>query len=441
MKHAPLFLALTLLAPPALAESLDAAWAAALAANPALQASEAYTQASRHLVNSAKANRWPTLSAGAVWARHQTMPKVQTDLTGLTSGLAGLLPPMALARLPGSVAQPVADDKGWSANATVSLPVFTSGKITAGIRAAEAGVEAAEASESRARQDLKLAVAEAYLNVLRAGEALKVANQLVEALAAHQRDVGQFFQQGLVARSDVLAVEVALADARQKHIQARHAVSLGRSAYNRLLARPLSTPVSLDEVNYPRQAEPLATLQDNAARQRPELEELTAQAQALHAQARAIRAEDGPQVALFAAHTYVQNSYLTREHVNSAGVMLRWNVLDAGIHRERAAAVAVKADALRVQRNDLASQVALQVEQAWSLQDEAAERREVARAALALADEHLKIQLDRYANGLAIQTEVLDAQTRRADAARNLFNARYDHALAVLRLKRATGGL
>lgn len=146
-------------------------------------------------------------------------------------------------------------------------------------------------------------------------------------------------------------------------------------------------------------------------------------------------------MALFAAHTYVQNSYLTREHVNSAGVMLRWNVLDAGIHRERAAAVAVKADALRVQRNDLASQVALQVEQAWSLQDEAAERREVARAALALADEHLKIQLDRYANGLAIQTEVLDAQTRRADAARNLFNARYDHALAVLRLKRATGEL
>ena len=135
-----------MLAPPALAESLDAAWAAALAANPALQASEANTQASRHLVNSAKANRWPTLSAGAVWARHQPMPKVQTDLTGLTSGLAGLLPPMALARLPGSVAQPVADDKGWSANATVSLPVFTSGKITAGIRAAEAGVEAAEAA-------------------------------------------------------------------------------------------------------------------------------------------------------------------------------------------------------------------------------------------------------------------------------------------------------
>ncbi len=432
---------LALLGGPVQAETLEGAWAAALAANPAWQASQANTESSRHLVNSAKATRWPTLSLGAVWAHHQDMPKVQTDLSGLSSGLAGLLPPQAIARLPGSLAQPVADDRGWAANATVTLPVFTSGKISAGIRAAEAGVDAAEAAENRARQDLKLAVAEAYLTVLRSRAAQTVADQLVASLGVHQRDVGQFYRQGLVARSDVLAVDVMLADARQRQIQARHALSLSRSAYNRLLARPLSTPVALDEIDWPRQAEPLPALQDSAAQHRPELDELAAQSQSLHAQARGLRAEDGPQVALFAAHTYVQNSYLTREHVNSAGVMIRWNLLDAGIHRERAAALAVKADALRAQRNDLASQVALQVEQAWSLQDEAAERREVAQAALALADEHLTIQRDRYANGLAIQTEVLDAQTRRADAARHLFNARYDHALALLRLKRATGEL
>ena len=75
MKHAPLFLALTLLAPPALAESLDAAWAAALAANPALQASEANTQASRHLVNSAKGQPLAHAVGRRGVARHQTMPR------------------------------------------------------------------------------------------------------------------------------------------------------------------------------------------------------------------------------------------------------------------------------------------------------------------------------------------------------------------------------
>ena len=140
---------LALLSGPVQAETLEGAWAVALAANPAWQASQASTESSRHLVKSAKAARWPTLSLGAVWAHHQEMPKVQTDLSGLSSGLAGLLPPQALARLPGSLAQPVADDRGWAANATVTLPVFTSGKISAGIRAAEAGVRPCRSRRSR----------------------------------------------------------------------------------------------------------------------------------------------------------------------------------------------------------------------------------------------------------------------------------------------------
>jgi outer membrane protein TolC len=57
------------------------------------------------------------------------------------------------------------------------------------------------------------------------------------------------------------------------------------------------------------------------------------------------------------------------------------------------------------------------------------------------ADEFLAIQRDRYRNGLANQTEVLAAEARRADGQRNLFNARYDHALAVVALQRAIGEL
>ena len=68
---------LALLSGPVQAETLEGAWAVALAANPAWQASQASTESSRHLVNSAKAARWPTLSLGAVWAHHQEMPKVQ----------------------------------------------------------------------------------------------------------------------------------------------------------------------------------------------------------------------------------------------------------------------------------------------------------------------------------------------------------------------------
>jgi outer membrane protein TolC len=48
---------------------------------------------------------------------------------------------------------------------------------------------------------------------------------------------------------------------------------------------------------------------------------------------------------------------------------------------------------------------------------------------------------DRYANGLSTDTEVLDAETRRANSEANHAAARYDAALAGLRLKRAAGDL
>jgi hypothetical protein len=88
--------------------------------------------------------------------------------------------------------------------------------------------------------------------------------------------------------------------------------------------------------------------------------------------------------------------------------------------------------AVEDQLREVQSLIALEVERASSQQIEAAERIKVAQAALLSADEFLAIQRDRYRNGLANQTEVLAAEARRADGQRNLFNARYDHALAVV---------
>ncbi|MTD32335.1 hypothetical protein GKE73_00600 [Paludibacterium sp. dN 18-1] len=109
--------------------------------------------------------------------------------------------------------------------------------------------------------------------------------------------------------------------------------------------------------------------------------------------------------------------------------------------RAKAGSVVAEAEAVKEQREDARTLVQLDVQRAVSLEVDAAERLQVAQTALASANEYLTIQRDRYRNGLANQTEVLAAETRRADSQRNLYTARYDHALAVVRLKRATGEL
>ena len=61
--------------------------------------------------------------------------------------------------------------------------------------------------------------------------------------------------------------------------------------------------------------------------------------------------------------------------------------------------------------------------------------------AVSQSDENLRVVRDRYRNGEGTNTEVLDAEALRALSRSNFDTARYDAALAELRLARAVGSL
>ena len=143
---------------------------------------------------------------------------------------------------------PVSEDKSLSYTTTASLPLFTSGRIGSSIDAAGASLSASQHEETKTVSDIKLNVAEAYVASLRAGRGIEVAESAVSSLTAHASDVGHFFEQGVVAKNDLLAAQVALSDARQQAIRSRNALDIAHASYNRLLHRPLDQAVMIDDV-------------------------------------------------------------------------------------------------------------------------------------------------------------------------------------------------
>ena len=119
----------------------------------------------------------------------------------------------------------------------------------------------------------------------------------------------------------------------------------------------------------------------------------------------------------------------------------KWNLFDGGVASHRASAVERQAAALSEQRDELASIIALQVRQTWLDVEETRKRLVVTQSAIAQAEENLLVARDRYANGLATYTEVLDAETLRTGSESNHAAVLYDAALAGLRLRRAVGEL
>jgi outer membrane protein TolC len=409
------------------AETLNDAWARAAQQDRGLAAVRSQAEAAQLDASAARAQRWPTLAVGGSYTWLDESPAFDFAFTGLPI----IAPPLF-----------GGDDFAMGA-ATLSVPLFTGGRISSSIAAAEARGRGAGAQVLGAEQDVKLAVAEAYVDVLRARRSLAVAESNVRTLEALVSDIGAMYERELVPKNDLLAVQVALADARQNRLRTANAAEIAQAAYNRRLGEPLDRVAELDETLPAPDALPtdLGPLVQHALEQRTELAALGEQAKAYGQLARVERARLLPQVSLSGGYNYLENQFLDDEEFAVAGVGVQWALFDGGQARKRAAALERNRRATEEQRADAESVIALQVREAWLGVEETGQRVQVTADAVDQAEENLRIARERYGAGLGTQTQLLEAETLRVQALTNRDNAVLDAGLARLRLARAVGSL
>jgi outer membrane protein TolC len=172
---------------------------------------------------------------------------------------------------------------------------------------------------------------------------------------------------------------------------------------------------------------------------RPEIKELSARAAALRDQASAECAKSSPQVSFQGGYVYQGDNYIQPNGVAGVAVTAEWNLFDSGRACHQATALSQRAEALLRLRRDTESTIALEIRQRWLEYQTAKQQITYARVAITQADENLRVVRDRYVQQLGNNTEVLDAETLRAQAYTNWYNATYDAVLVRLRLRRATG--
>jgi len=402
------------------AETLEQAWQQALANNHRLKAAQADTRVYDEQLYAAEGLKLPSVNLNTGYTQLSQTPTVKANFNGQSSRFV------------------MAQDGYWKAQALVTLPIYTSGQIEHTINAAESALEAAKQHEVSSELELKMQVAESYIAVLRAEGALTVAEKHLQSLTAHNKDAVNHFNQGLVAKNDVLAASVEVANAQQKVVAIKNQGDLARAHYNQLLSRGLAVPVKLT-AKFPSKPDgSLKELTLKALNQRPELVVLSEQINALLQQAESVSSSLLPQLALTGGYQYEENRYQVYQGMWMVNVGMQWKLFDNSTrHKERA--IVQQAVSLKEQRDEMASTIRLQVRQAWLDSQETIRRITVAQQAIASANENRDVSVDRYQQGLATNTDLLKAQDLRTLSDENLNNARYDAALAVLHLRYALG--
>ncbi len=405
-------------------ETLDEAWGIALHADQRYEASRWNVSSSRSSYAAAKAERLPSVNLGANAYSLSEEPTMNVTMPAL-----------------GAMQLPLADQNSGGASALVTQPIYTFGRISSGIDAAAAAVQANQCDAYRTNLDVKMSVAELYVAVLRAARLVEVAQSKSASLTSHNRVVGDMFEKGVVSKNDYLAAQVALADAQQQLLEAQNGLEVVRAAYNRALGRPLTTPVRLADITDDGATGDVDQLTSRAMQQRPEISALSSQAIALRRQADSVKAKKLPQIGVTGGYIYEGNKYMDP---NGYGVMMlnaQWNVVDFGRVSNQADALREKAEGVIRTRQDAESLIALEVRQKWLDLHTARERALVAKQATAQADENLRVAQDRYQQQVGTNTEALDAETLRVQAYTNFYNSSYQAILAGLRLRRAVGDL
>jgi outer membrane protein TolC len=320
------------------------------------------------------------------------------------------------------------------------LPLLDFGRTSNASEAAQYGVDAARLTSERTEQDIVLQVSQAYYRVL---QALKIRGVVLDSIATvelQHRDAKAFFEQGLVANSDVLSAEVRLAERQQDLITAEANVQAAQAGLNRVLGRDLDSKLRLQDVSgRPPWNGNYDALVRTARESRGDLKAARLQMLSSEADLAATRAENWPRLNAYAEYDTNSTSFLLHKEWTVTGLTLSMTLFSGGAQSaaiERRQKELLDAQDQFLERQD---NISLDVKQAYLAAGQTFDSVSVAEKNQQLAAENLRILRDRYSEGLVTSTEVLTAEDTSSRARSNYYQALYDYHTAIARLDNVIG--
>jgi outer membrane protein len=303
-------------------------------------------------------------------------------------------------------------------------------------------LEAQKLDSMRIRNSVALEFASAFYDFLALQYFITAADKEIEQLEAHYRDAGEFYKEGITTRNDLLQVQVRLSDARQRRISMKNLEAVRAANLNNLLGRPLSSECRLME-NEGIPASPakmnMDTAWEEAARQRVEVRIVDRTIEAIDQETTAQKAEFLPKFYVEGSNDYMENPYQRYENNWSLIFGININLFEGGKSLANLQKSQGRRKQLIEQRARLVDEVKLEL-QRYSLDLHNAYARILAsQDTVDQAQENLRINKMRYAEGVGTATEVLDSVTLLTTAETNRIQSVYDYRKAEAATHYAVG--
>ena len=335
---------------------------------------------------------------------------------------------------------PTSQDQFLTYGIKASQLLYDFGKTSSSISEAQYGLKAREIETGRTVNQAALDFILAYLDLLESEKLLTVAKEEVQRYEAHNKDTETKFSAGVVTRNEVLQADVTLADSRQRLLTAENLRSLRESKINSLLLKPLNDTVQPQEIEVsPAAGMTLDEAWANAETRSFRLKEMDAAIAAKESSVSATRAEYMPTFYVSGGYEYSENRYMVHPDNWSAIAGVNVNLFSGGASESRTGVALSELRSLRLSRDKLLDDIHLEIKAAYLDLQSATQKIDVAKTAVAQAEENLRLQRLRYKEGVGTATDVLDAVTLLSTSESNSWKALYGNKRAEATLLNAAG--
>jgi outer membrane protein TolC len=403
----------------------------ALKNNPDIHMAIARIRQSEAMIDEAMASFWPVLSLYAEY--------VQGDAPS-----AYLFKTIDQRKLPPGVDF---NDPGWFENYEAgvqgSLNLFNGGRNLLLKRMAETGLQIQELDRQSVENALVASVIHAYYNVLAALDFIRICEESVSTVETQLKITNVQYLAGGVLRSDLLSLEVRLAQAREDLIRAESNQSLSLAALANILGLDPDAAITFsarESLSLELPADYRAGLV-HALANRPELKMARLRIIQSRMGLDLARSELLPRLDARARYYFDDPSLdfeVERENW-TAGIIMNWDLFTGFSTRARKdKAEGVLEEMLAADRKSTLS-VQLDLRTAYLRLAEAGARVRVTEASLAQAEESLRLVSKQYEGGSATITRYLEVELARNMARIRATAALYDEVKAKAAVARALG--
>ncbi|MGG9964331.1 TolC family protein [Ferruginibacter sp. SUN106] len=326
--------------------------------------------------------------------------------------------------------------------ASVSVPLYNSGKLKYGIESARYLQQALKLDADNDRTAVIMNTINACINLFKAREAISLVKENLEQSNQRVKDLSNLEKNGLLARNDLLKAELQTSNIELTLLDAESNYRLACVNMNLMIGLPEQTDLIPDRngLALPESVKTIEEYEQDALQNRNDIAAIAIRKKAADLNIKTIKTDYYPSVAFTGGYIAADiPKFLSITNAVNVGIGVKYNLSSLWKTKTKIQSAEAKVKQIQASQEMLGDNIRLQINQAYQGYLVSRKKIEVLEKSVLQATENYRITKNKYDNSLATTTELLDADVALLQSKLSVTNAKADSFLAYNKILYAAG--